>query len=266
MQPIDPKDEFIGNCQTQLDTEGCSVLKGFLTAEGIARVEQQTTAVAPKAYYKTRHTNCYDSADDPSLPVDHPVRCFMERTQAFVAKDVIPQDDLIAQLYRNHEFQKFVATLLGRDQVFEYADPFGGLVVNVCQPGATHPWHFDTNEFIVSMLTKKPEAGGVFEYCPNIRSPGAENYDAVGKVLSGEDREQVRKLDLEVGDLQLFKGRFALHRVTHVQGDRERLSAIFAYAEQPGMIAKPERAKTLFGKVDAKHLANATTRTDGLSD
>ena len=70
--------------------------------------------------------------------------------------------------------KQFVAACLGEAQIWEYADPYAGLVQNVMPPGTEQPWHYDTNEFIVSMMTQQPTAGGDFEYCPNIRSPEGE--------------------------------------------------------------------------------------------
>ena len=34
----------------------------------------------------------------------------------------------------------------------------------------------------------KPEKGGIFEYCPNIRTPGNENFGEVKKFLMVIDR------------------------------------------------------------------------------
>ena len=50
---------------------------------------------------------------------------------------------------------------------------------------------------------------------------GNENFEEVKKVLDG-DRKRVRQLELEPGDLQIFKGRFTLHRVTKIEGNHSR--------------------------------------------
>ena len=90
------------------------------------------------------------------------------------------------------------------------------------EPEGILPWHFDSCEFTLSLMIQKPEKGGVFEYCPNIREPGNENFDEVKKVLNG-DRKRVKQLKLEPGDLQIFKGRFTLHRVTKVEGKKIKI-------------------------------------------
>ena len=63
------------------------------------------------------------------------------------------------------------------------------------------------------------------------------------------NRDPVHSLALEPGDLQIFRGRHSLHRVTRVEGDTPRYIAIFSYARQPNMVGKPQRMRTLYGKV-----------------
>ena len=123
-----------------------------------------------------------------------------------------------------------LAAVVGAEQLYEYADPLAGLVINVLQPGCAHPWHFDNNDFIVTLMTQQPEAGGAFEYCPQLRSAEDQNYPGVEAVLDGE-RGPVETLDLRPGDLQIFFGRNSLHRVAEVEGGRERHTLILAYAE-----------------------------------
>jgi hypothetical protein len=189
----------------------------------------------------------------------------MERGNAFVARDHIPASSIISRLYTSPLFQRFVADCFGLPELHELADPLSGLTLNVIAPGRAHPWHFDTNTHTVSMLTQAAEDGGTFEYCPDIRSAADENFAAVRSVLAGDTR-LVRRLDLRPGDLQLFKGRFALHRVSTVAGPVARHSAIFAYSERPGVIGSAERTRQLFGRVLPAHLAERTARGDELLD
>ena len=127
------------------------------------------------------------------------------------------------------------------------------------------PWHFDSCEFTLSLMIQKPEKGGVFEYCPNIREPGNEKFDEVKKVLDG-DRTRVRQLKLEPGDLQIFKGRFTLHRVTKVEGQKFRYMCIPAYVLDPWRVNTPEHSKAIYGKILPIHIERNQTRSDGLTD
>ena len=102
------------------------------------------------------------------------------------------------------------------------------MIINVVEEGGGFPWHFDTNNFTVTLAIQNGEAGGEFEYCPNLRTSSDENYGGVEQVLDGQGRA-VKTLHLQPGDLQIFKGRYALHRVTPVAGKKSRYVAIFSF-------------------------------------
>ncbi len=262
----EPWREVVSRTRAELREFGCSVLRDFIRPELHDVLRDQGAEIAPDAYAKVEFVNAYNIATDTPLPEDHPGRTIMERGNAFVARDQIPPTAVIQQLYTSPEFQRFVAGCFELPSLHELADPLSGLVLNVIEPGRSHPWHFDTNEFTVSMLTQEATDGGIFEYCPNIRSETAENFDDVRAVIAGEGDHLIRRLTLRPGDLQLFRGRFALHRVSSVQGETARHSAIFAYSERPGVIGSPERTRQLFGRVLPEHLASAAIRGDQLLD
>ncbi|MGH8221860.1 MAG: HalD/BesD family halogenase [Woeseiaceae bacterium] len=260
-------DESVQRCRADLQAHGCSVLEGFF-APGIETMRREAAELAPLAWFQERFGNPYSSPDDPTLPEDHPVRSFLKRDQGFVAGDLIAGMTALRRVYHHAGFRRFVAACLELDEIHEYADPLGCLVVNVIREGACHPWHFDTNEFVVSTLVQAPEAGGNFEYCPGIRSPENENFARVGRVIRDEDRSEVRVLGLRPGDIQLFLGRFALHRVTPVEGSRPRLSVIFSYARTPNMVATADRSRHLFGRATDIHRERRelSSRADSLMD
>ncbi len=258
----------VDRARRELRERGCSVLPGFLRPSVVDHVRDECASVAPSAHYDVETVNVYNTAQDPSLPEGHPVRTTMERGNAFVARDLLPQHLVISRLYTDPQVQQFVAACFELDEVHELADPLAGLCLNVLTPGREHPWHFDTNEFAVSLLTQAPEAGGRFEYCPDIRSAQDECFEDVGGVLAGRRPDLVRQVAVRPGALQLFRGRYALHRVSAVEGTTPRHSAIFAYSRTPGVIGAVERTRQLFGRVLPAHLAAAGqhVRTDELLD
>lgn len=257
--------EVIARCRAALDSDGCSVLPEFF-GPGLAAMQAEAAPLAPLAYFKERFGNPYSSPPNPSLPADHPVRAQLKRNQGFVAGDQIAESGILKRIYRDPLFRRFVGQCLGLETIHEYADPLGCLVVNVIREGAEHPWHFDTNEFVVSAVVQAPAAGGQFEYCPNIRSPQAENFDRVGRVLRGDNPSEVRTLALRPGDMQLFRGRYSLHRVSRVTGPQPRLSVIFSYTRQAGMIATAQRTRYLFGRSSHCHEVEPASRADALLD
>lgn len=251
-RPGPARDALIAECRRQLAETGCVVLEGFVTDDALTTMNAEGRGLAPSAHFNTTRTNCYSSSDDPSLPDDHPKRVFLERTNGFVAGDLIGSDYAVRGLYENDALRMFVAACMEVDEIHEYGDPLGHLVFNVLRPGTQHPWHFDNNEFIVTLLTQKAEAGGTFEYCPRIRSESDENVEAVAATLAGDDA-LVHRLDPDPGSLQIFYGRHSLHRVTRIEGDTERHTLILGYSDTPGEIADAERTKRLFGRATAEH-------------
>ncbi|WP_329060132.1 HalD/BesD family halogenase [Amycolatopsis sp. NBC_01480] len=258
--------ETVGRTRAELAEAGCSVLEHFIRPELHEVLRAECAALEPHAYTKIEKVNAYNTAIDEPLPEDHPGRTIMERGNAFVARDHVPASSLISRLYTSPLFQRFVADCFGRPRLHELADPLSGLTLNVIAPGRAHPWHFDTNTHTVSLLTQAAAEGGTFEYCPNIRSAADENFPAVRAVIREDGTYPVRHLKLRPGDLQLFKGRFALHRISTVEGAVARHSAIFAYSERPGVVGSAERTRQLFGRVLPAHLGGRTDRGDELLD
>jgi hypothetical protein len=249
-----------------LRDDGCCVLRDFVPGQGREAVRRECAAVAGRAYYDERIVNVYNTAPGPDLPAEHPARQTMPRGNAFVAGEDIPGDFLIRRLYDSSFFRSFLAACLGAPVIHPLGDPLAGLVVNVLLPGREHPWHFDTNEFAVSLVTQEPEGGGVFEYCPGIRSAVEENLAGVAQVLLAGGGDRVRRLPPRAGDLQLFHGRYSMHRVTPVDGERARYSVIFSYCDRPGVVGSPERTRQLFGRLSEVHQTSARVRADGLLD
>lgn len=258
---------LVAEVRSSLAEDGCCVLADFVRADFQGTLSAECASIAGQAYYDVATVNAYNTDPDDALPADHPARATMVRGNAFVARDDIPDEFLIHRLYTEPLFQRFVADCFGLERVHPLADPLSGLCLNVIPPGREHPWHFDTNEFTVSMLTQRAGAGGVFEYCPGIRTAESENFADVRAVLSGDGDHLVRRLELRPGDLQLFQGRYSLHRVTPVAGATARHTAIFAYSERPGVVGTVARTRQLFGRITPAHTAaERAVRVDRLLD
>ena len=163
--------EVVSRTRAELREVGCSVLPDFIRPELRAALEAECAELAPQAYTKLESVNAYNIALDAPLPDGHPGRVIMERGNAFVARDQIPATSIIARLYASPVFQRFVADCFSLPELHELADPLAGLTLNVIAPGRAHPWHFDTNEFTVSMLTQEAdgptvEEGGLEPWAP----------------------------------------------------------------------------------------------------
>lgn len=251
--------------QGDLDAFGCGVLKGFVRPEILAAMVEEADRVAPLAHRSFGRTNAYFTQDRDDLPESHPLRRFYDRSNAFVPADNFGADSPLRAIYAWPPFADFIGTALRQQAFFPYADPLADVIINLTEEGAGFPWHFDTNNFTVTLAIQNGEAGGEFEYVPALRTAEDEHYEAVQAVL--DDRsDRVRTLVLEPGDLQLFKGRYALHRVRPVEGATRRYVAIFSFVEKEGMVGSPERTRQLYGRVLPIHLERAGHRDDALID
>ena len=259
--------QIVARCRSELAEIGCCSLPGFVTASALGRMARECRAVSARAHHRSERVNAYFSAPDPDLRTDHPRNVFMTRSSGFVPADALPARSSLRAIYDDPAFMPFVQACLDERDLFRYADPLADVIVNVVRPGESFPWHFDTNEFSVSILTQAADDGGLFEFVPNLRSGEDENFPAVKAILAGDNRP-VRRLDLRPGDLQIFRGRYSLHRVTEVAGRHPRFTAIYSYAKQPGMVGRVARTKQLYGKVLPIHFEaeQQATRADTLID
>ena len=244
---------------------GCVVLKGFVKQERVSELVAECDRVERHGHRNFTRTNPYFLNDREDLPLTHPLRRFYDRSNAFVPADNFGSGSILRAIFDWQAFSPFVKEVLGEEKFFPYADPLADVTVNLAEEGGGFPWHFDTNNYTVTLAIQNAEHGGDFEYSPMVRSLTDENYDVVEKVLDG-DKNLIRTLKLEPGDLQIFKGRYSLHRVAPLAGLRKRYVAIFSYVAEPGMVSSPQRAKELYGRVLSIHLERAGLRADALID
>ena len=260
-------DRMIEDLRRELDQDGCAVMPGFVHQQGIELLVSEAEAVAPKAHRSFNRTNAYFTKDDPRFGVGHPIRQFYDRSNAFVPADNFARSGPLRRIYEFEGFLPFIRTALGEpdDRFFRYDDPLADVIINVVEEGKGFPWHFDTNNYTVTLAIQNGEAGGAFEYVPNLRTSEDENFDKVASVLDGNGA-LVRRLELQPGDLQIFKGRYSLHRVAPVTGMRRRYVGIFSFVEAEGMCGGIERTRQLYGRVLPHHHAREGMRKDQLLD
>jgi hypothetical protein len=264
-QPGRARDALIAEAREAIDSVGCAVLKGFVRAERLPALVAECDRTAEFGHRNFNRTNPYFTTDREDLPASHPLRRFYDRSNAFVPADHFGDDSILRAIYEWPAFAPFIQQALGEERFYRYADPLADVIVNLAEAGGGFPWHFDTNNYTVTLAIQNAEHGGDFEYSPYLRTPTDENYAGVERVLDG-DSSLIRTLRLEPGDLQIFKGRYSLHRVTPLAGRRLRYVAIFSYVEEPGMVGSPERARQLYGRVLPIHLERAGLRSDALVD
>ena len=248
-----------------LDQDGCCVLPNFIKTQSLSKMKEEVERNLNKIHWTKDSHNPYFTKDDPELSKDHPKRIFTFRESGYLNSDDLETNSDLDTLYESDEMLKFVSDSLGVYPLYKWADPLGKNPYSVMHEDHYFPWHFDGNEFTLSILIQKADKGGLFEYSPDLRNENNENFDEVTKVLRG-DRKTVKSLDLKPGDLQIFKGRFSMHRVTKVEGKTSRYIALPTYVKDPYRVNKPEHSKQVYGKALPIHFERNNTKVDGLID
>ncbi|MBQ1764184.1 MAG: hypothetical protein IIZ92_14940 [Aquincola sp.] len=244
--------DIVAPIRHELATEGCARVPGFLDADRLARISGEVAVLEHLAYHSPhRYNTAYGHGAEEGFEEGHPRRVLHRLSCGVVTRDRIPDEGTIVSLYRNPALKRFLATCLGLPVVHESADPLRSIILNVMPDGGAFGWHYDAAEITVTLLTKAPEEGGVFEYCPGIRTPGNDNYEAVAAAFEGR-YPGLKRLHLQPGDLHLFMGRHTLHRVTDVIGSRH--TVVFGYDSLPGFVGRPESAQRFYGRIAQEHL------------
>ena len=73
------------------------------------------------------------------------------------------------------------------------------------------------------------------------------NFEGVQQVLNGAIKGQ--NLAINAGDLVLFRGRDALHRVTPTEGDTTRMLVVLAYNSEPNVELSESARMTFYGRL-----------------
>src|SRR3984957_9859456 len=221
-------------CKAQLKESSFASLPGFLRPEAAAAMTQEVLASIPGAYHQDQSFSAYDESTLTQYPADHVRHRKHESRQFVVATDILNKEGGLRTLYGSDILTRRIAQMLDEPALYQLADPVMACTSTVMYEGDTHGWHFDLNDFVVSILLQASEAGGTFDFAANIRSDGDENYAAVTAAIDGRSRA-VRSIKVEAGTLLLFCGRRALPRVPPVRGKVPRVIALFSYDRKPGV-------------------------------
>ena len=252
-----------------LGSVGCAVVRDLIRPAAIATLSEEIVARKATTHFSMEVINPYfHMSPNADYPQRHAVNTFLERSSGFIPGDSWEHGCATDVLFRAKPVARFLADCLEVPELHCYADPLAGLTANILDPGQQFSWHFDTNDFAVTVLVDEADAGGLFEYYPDIRSGDDEGFDRILDVLEGR-RNGVHTLDLRPGDMQIFRGRHSLHRVTRVaESSQPRHATIFAYTAAPGVVGRVERTTQLFGRVLSEHLAaeEERVRSDPLLD
>jgi hypothetical protein len=235
-------------CRECLEASGLCLLHEFLMPEALAAMAHEANRLAPGAFRRDHAMAIHGGAPPPGLPADHPRRRrFPFRTGA-IAYDEFGPGSAIRALYEWDGLTGFIAAVVGGGPLYRCVDSLASCTVTVLADGDEHGWHYDDNDFVVSLLLQSAAAGGAFEVLPNCRAERGEDVERIGRAFDGEDVGRTRP-DLRPGTLSLFRGQRSLHHVTRVSGPTPRLIALFSYDRRPNMRFSDAIRRNVYGRL-----------------
>ena len=248
VHPLSDSD-YRTTCKQALDNKGVLVLKGFLSQVTINSIKADGDANQHEAFFTSSDHNVYLQPHSSDYASDHPRNRSIRSSKGCITTDQIPATSKLHALYENELLKNFLCAVLDEDALYEYADSLSSINLHYAAEDQELGWHFDNSSFAITLLIQKPEGGGQFEYVRDIRNAdkGDMNYDSVGAVLDG--RTATQQLDIQPGDLVLFRGRNSLHRVTPTIGDQCRMLVVLAYNSKPGVVLSESARLTFYGRL-----------------
>lgn len=250
--PLDRPDSpgwtgLVARARADLARDGMFNVDGLLRPEAVTRaVAELTPVLDTAAFTHARRHNIYFQPEISGLDPDHPALTEFDTVNHTICADQM-DDGVVIRLYEWPALARFLEAVLEIPALFTMADPLARVNVMAYRHGEALNWHFDRSEFTTTLLLQAPEDGGAFEYRTGLRADGDPNYEGVARLIRGDD-DEIRKLVLGPGTLNVFRGRNTAHRVTPVRGGRARIIAVFSYYDRPGVRFSPEEQRGFYGR------------------
>ena len=114
--------------RAQMAATGACEIPSFVRAEAHARIRRGRANALPRSRTGSGGLGTvYLGFPDESFPLDHPQQWLGQYDLGAVAYDLFPPDSPIRRFYEWPEFTRFVAAILGLDEIYPFADPLGAL-------------------------------------------------------------------------------------------------------------------------------------------
>ena len=250
--PIDRADsvEFkrlVEDCRGALVDRGMYELSGFLDRDV---VDETARLLAPRMATESseqrRQHNIYFLDHVEGLDPGHPALTRVQTINHTLCADQLG-DTVLIDLYEWQPFREFIAATMDMPVLHLMDDPLARVNVLSYRPGEALNWHFDRSVFTTTLLLQAAARGGIFEYRRELRTEDDPCFDAVGRLVCGDDPEVIQ-VAVEPGALNVFRGRNTAHRVTTVEGEHERMVAVFSLYQQPGVMFTDEENLGFYGR------------------
>jgi len=226
---------LVERCRTDLRQNALCFLPGFLREHAVSLLANEIQAMSAQALGNDHLRTAYSWLDNRGFGPDHPRSMLFRRKFKYIITDQIAEQAMIKALFMWQPLTDFVRDALGFKSLYRSTCPTQSIQLNIMDEGDVLPWHFDTNDGVVSLLVEQADDGGEFQLAPYVRSEDNENYEMVMQAMQADPRVIVEPR-MPAGTLILFNGRRSLHRVSPVGKTRKpRSIVLYSYDEQQDM-------------------------------
>lgn len=238
---------LVQRCTADLDRDGTFDLARFVRVSAInASVTGLRDLIDQHSFTHRRTHNIYFLPEVPGVPADHPALRMMETVNRTICADQIERSPIV-RIYEWVGLRTFLSDVTGHAALYVMDDPMARVNVMSYRHGEALNWHFDRSEFTITVLLQAPQAGGEFQFRTDLRSNADPNHEGVARLLDGTD-QLARTRVVEPGTLTMFRGHDTAHRVTPVEGSRDRIVAVLSYYDRPGVTFSPAERLGFYGR------------------
>lgn len=247
----------IDSAKTEFAASGAVQLNHFLVPAVVTQLVQGAMAAKADGHRMRGLFPAYSDAmsdrADETLPADHPARLKLPASHVFIPGDLISDSNPLRVLYRHDNFQRFLRCILDVPALHPLADTMGSVNLLVYEPDDLNGWHFDTTDFVISLMLQPASDGGAYQYLPDMRSNHNANLPAISWRMQNPDAAcGLQSSSLEAGSLFIFKGKYTLHRVTRVAPGNDRVVAILSYHPTPGQQISSSSKRAMYGREQSR--------------
>ena len=233
---------------SELKKKGILIFRNFINYKGIKKIEEESIKLKPKSFKSSSEYNVYILPYDSKFPKNSARNRVMKTTKRCIPNDLISKNSSLFEIYNSKTIKKFYCDILNVNKLYPYYDPLSSININYYNNGDGLGWHFDNSDFTITLLVKNCLKGGDYEFFNKIRyNNGNEDYEVITEIL--DEKIKGQKVESQIGDLMIFKGKESIHRVAKVING-ERILITFNYNINEGISLSEESRKTFFGRIN----------------
>lgn len=241
--------KFIQGARESIEVNGVAFFPDFITNQALQDCITECNQQSQNLYQIDDLHNIYYMGLDKSYDDAH-IRNRQVRTRvAIITNDRLSPQRSLKQIYHSVLLKPLIEQVLQKKELYRSSDPLACCSVNVLKNGWSDEWHFDETEFSTTLMLQRPEKGGKFEVASAFKL--SDDDYAFDKVEAAVDKgEGVNQFNATPGTLAIFNGHRCLHRVTQVEGSKDRYVAVLTFSTKKKFVNSPDVQQFFFGRIN----------------